>query len=74
MTLNEFLSALTTANATVIVKDLATGAEIITLKATGYASLDDALEARTIAQWSIANASQIVVLLNGAETNENVGD
>ena len=67
MTLNELLSKLTTANINVIVKDVLTGDEIITLKASGYASLDDTLEARTVAQWSVASASQIIVLLNESE-------
>lgn len=66
MTLNELLSKLTTTNVNVIIKDVKSGNEIITLKASGYASLDDTLEARTVAQWSVVSASQIIVLLNEA--------
>ena len=64
MTLLQFLSVLTTDTIQVTIKDVTTGNEIAQLKSSGYASLDDTIEARTVAQWSIASASHIVVLLN----------
>lgn len=64
MTLLQFLSVLTTDTIQVTIKDVTTGNEIAELKASGYASLDDTIEARIVAQWSIASASHIVVLLN----------
>ena len=67
MTLSEFLSTLTTANVTATVKDVTSGSELISLKASGYANLDDTIESRTIAQWQITGSTQIVVLLNSAE-------
>ena len=66
MKLSDILSTLTTANVTVVVKDLTSGAEIVSMKVSGYANLDDTLENRTVAQWQIASATQIVILLNEA--------
>ena len=67
MTLAQFLEALKT-DATVVIKNLADNSTLAELKASGYASLDDAIEARTVAQWSIENASHITVLLNAVDT------
>lgn len=64
MTLTEFLSVLTTDTIQVTIKDVTTGNEIAQIKASGYASLDDTIEKRTVAQWSIISASHISVLLN----------
>jgi len=66
MTLSGILSTLTTSNVTVTVKDLTSGTEIVSMKASGYANLDDTLEARTVAQWQIESATKIVVLLEAA--------
>lgn len=66
MKLSDILSTLTTPNVTVVVKDLASGSEIVSIKASGYANLEDTLENRTVAQWQIASATQIVVVLNAA--------
>lgn len=73
MTLGDFLSVLTTNNVTVIIKDVTSGSELISLKASGYANLDNAIENRTIAQWQIVGSTQIVVLLNSVEeVSDNV--
>jgi len=73
MTLSEFLSTLTTTNVTAVIKDVTSGTELISLKVSGYASLDNALESRTIAQWKIVGATQIEVLLNSTEeVSDNV--
>ena len=66
MKLSDILGALTTANVTVTVKDLSTGAEIVSMKASGYENLDNTLENRTVAQWEIVSATSIVILLNAA--------
>ena len=66
MKLSDILSVLTTPNVTVTVKDLTSGAEIVSMKASGYANLDNTLENRTVAQWEIASATSIVILLNAA--------
>ena len=66
MTLSDLLSTLTNSNMTAVIKDLSTGAEIVTINARGYDSLEDTLEARTVAQWSIASINQIIILLNEA--------
>lgn len=66
MKLSDILSVLTTPNVTVVVKDLTSGAEIVSMKASGYANLEDTLENRTVAQWQIVSATQIVVVLNAA--------
>ena len=64
MKLSDILSVLTTPNVTVVVKDVTSGAEIVSMKASGYTNLDDTLENRTVAQWQIASATQIVIMLN----------
>ena len=66
MKLSDILSVLTTPNVTVVVKDLASGNEIVSMKASGYTNLEDTLENRTVAQWQIASATQIVIVLNAA--------
>lgn len=67
MTLAQFLSTLTTAGIQVTIKDVVTGGEIAIIKAGGYSALDDEIEARTVAQWSVISTSQLTVLLNKAE-------
>lgn len=66
MKLSDILSVLTTPNVTVVVKDLTSGAEIVSFKASGYANLEDTLENRTVAQWQIVSATSIVIVLNAA--------
>lgn len=66
MKLSDILSTLTTANVTVVLKDVTSGNEIMSFKASGYSNLEDTLENRTVAQWQIASATQIVILLNAA--------
>lgn len=66
MKLSDILSVLTTPNVTVVVKDLTSGNEIVSMKASGYANLEDTLENRTVAQWQIVSATQIVIVLNAA--------
>lgn len=66
MTLQQFLAALQTPNVTVTIIDLDTNTEIATLKAAGYASLADTIEAREVKQWTLISGSAIKVSL-GAE-------
>lgn len=77
MTLLQFLSTLTT-DAIVVIKDVVGGKTIAEIRATGYTSLDDKLEQRTVAQWSIITSFKIEVVLNtfventqATETNNN---
>ena len=42
------------------------GAEIITLKAAGYESLDDTIEAREVKQWSILSTTSLKITLGEA--------
>ena len=70
MKLSEFLSTLTSTNVQVTLTDLNTNTEIITLKASGYASLDDSIENREVMQWSITSASAVKVVLGDALTTE----
>ena len=70
MKLSEFLSTLTSSNVQVTLTDLNTNAEIITLKASGYASLDDSIENREVMQWSITSASAVKVVLGDTLTTE----
>ena len=70
MKLGEFLAGLTTPNVLVVLTDLNSGNEIITLKAAGYESLDDSVENREVKQWSISNASTVKVVLGETLTTE----
>ena len=63
MTLNQFLSTLTTTNAQVTLVDLDTNVELASFKASGYEILDDAVEAREVKQWSITSATAIKIVL-----------
>lgn len=68
MTLNDFLETLTTTNVQVTLTDLDTGAEIVSLKVAGFASLDDTIESRQVMQWSIVSATSIKVVLGEVVT------
>ena len=63
MTLKQFLTALQTANVTVTLVDLDTNTEIATLKAAGFESLDDTIEAREVKQWTLSSVSSVKVIL-----------
>ena len=67
MSLAQFLSTLTTVGVQVTIKDVVSGNEIAIIKAGGYSALDDTIESRTVAQWSVVSTSQITVLLNAVE-------
>lgn len=69
MTLAQFLEALKT-ESTIVLKNLADNELIAELKSSTFHSLDDAIEARTIAQWSVEGGSRIIILLNATETPE----
>lgn len=63
MKLSDFLAALTTTNMQIVLTDLDTGAEIVSMKAAGYANLDDTLENRQVMQWAVTNATTLKVTL-----------
>lgn len=71
MTLNQFLSTLTSTTLQVTIKDVVSGNEIAVIKAGSYASLEDTIESREIAQWYISSMNNIVVLLKQAEEVQN---
>ncbi len=73
MTLKQFLSTLHTANINVTIVDLDTNEEIATLKASGYACLDDTIEQREVKQWAILSQSAIKAVI-GAVVEENTAD
>ena len=66
MKLKDFLSVLTSTNIQITLKDLTTGSEIASMKASGYESLDDAVESREVMQWSITSATAITIVLGDA--------
>ena len=74
MRLSEFLAGLTTPNVQLTLVDLNTSAEIASLKASGYACLDDAIEAREVKQWSITSATAIKAVIGNTETTEAAGE
>jgi len=69
MKLKEFLEALTTSNVQVTLCELDTGAEIVTIKAAGFASLDDTIENRKVMQWMIQSATAVKVVLGEVLTS-----
>lgn len=66
MTVAQFLSTLTAPGVNVTLKDLDTGDEIVTIKAAGYASLDDTVEAKVIKQWYFTNTSALTCIVANA--------
>jgi len=70
MKLKDFLAGLTSTNIQVTLTDLNSGNEIVTFKASGYASLDDTIEDREVKQWSIASVTTIKVVLGDVVTTE----
>lgn len=70
MKLVDFLSTLTI-DAIVVIKDIVGGKTIAEIRATGYTSLDDKIEERTVAQWSIITSSKLEVILNVPVTTNN---
>lgn len=83
MKLNQFLSTLLTTGVQVTLVDLQTNTEIASMKASGYASLDDSIEAREVRQWFIINATTLKIILGdviqdtSADTSDdtqNTGD
>lgn len=54
MKLKEFLDVCSTLNAQLTIKD-STGKEIVSMKATGYESLDSSIEEADIKSWSVYN-------------------
>ena len=71
MTLAAFLSLLKTKNVQVTITDLQDN-EIAKVYASSYDALDDDLLARKVNRWSILGASALAVILNEAETPEEV--
>lgn len=61
MTLQQFLSTLQTATATVEIYDGTT--LVISMLAGGYGALEDTIEARTVLQWSLIAPQKIKVVL-----------
>ena len=63
MTLQEFLSTLTTTGVMVDLVDLDSGSIIATLRADSYAVLEDTIEAREVRQWAILSPTHIKITL-----------
>ena len=63
MTLQEFLSTLTTTGVMVDLADLDSGSIIATLRADSYAVLEDTIEAREVRQWAILSPTHIKITL-----------
>jgi len=68
MKLNDFLSSLTSTSIQVTIVDLNTNTEITSMKASGYASLDEGILNREVKQWSVMSTTAIKVILESAET------
>ena len=68
MTLSQLLASLKTAGVTVTIKEAQSGDTLVELLASGFESLDDAIESREVAHWVIDGASHITVLLKSTET------
>jgi hypothetical protein len=70
MKLKDFLASLTSTNVQLTLTDLNSGSEIVSMKASGYASLDDTIEDREVKQWSILSATSIKVVLGAVVESE----
>jgi len=70
MKLNQLLAPLRSQNVQVTLVDLDTNTEIVTLQASGYESLDDAIENRVVSQWYIQSTTSIKVVLEPVTTTE----
>ena len=68
MTINEFLSTFNAKDIQVSLIDSDGKTELITFKASGYASLEDTLEARTVKEWTIATPVLVKVILEAETT------
>ena len=69
MTLKQLLETLQTGTATVVVIDLDSNEELVSIKASGFANLDDALEAREVKQWFITGATSLKVVIESVAQN-----
>lgn len=67
MTLHDFLASFKTTDTQVTIIDGED--ELITFKASGYKSLEDELEARTILQWEIVAPVSLKIRLVPETTN-----
>lgn len=70
MTLFELVHTLKT-EALVTVSDLEEGTVLAELKSSGIATLDDTVESRRVARWTIDSATHITVQLSQAEVESN---
>ena len=68
MKLQQLLATLTTSNVEVTLTDMESGAEIASIKISGYASLDDTIESREVKQWQILSLTHIKVVLGDVLT------
>lgn len=73
MTLKQFLESLKTKNVLVTVSDKNDN-EICKIYAEGVDSLDDTVEARTVARWQITGATALTVVLDDANTGSGTSD
>lgn len=66
MTLLQLITALTTPNVSVKVKDGDTDAVLIEFKSAGIAGVEGDISARTVKRWTIDGCTAITVVLNAA--------
>ena len=63
MKLSQFISTLTSTDVQMKLLDMESGAEIATMKVSGYASLDNTIENREVKQWAINSTTSITITL-----------
>lgn len=66
MTLLQLISALSTKNVKVTLKDADTDSEIITFFSQGIAGIESDVSARTVRRYEITGAQQMIVILDAA--------
>ena len=66
MTLLDFVTALTTQNVSVKVKDGDTDTVLIEFKSAGIAGVEGDISARTVKRWTIDGCTAITVVLDAA--------
>lgn len=61
MTVQDFLKALENKDTKITIKNYDDGVEVAEIKASGYASLDDTIEAKEVEQFTVESSAHIIL-------------
>ena len=71
MTLRDLLSALTTPNVTVNITEMSTGAEIASMKSSGFESLTSEIKESEVKHWEILSPALSIKVVIDTTTTTN---